>query len=58
MLALTSLRSWTAKLIAAKPRLSPDGPRIRFLRAVTSGGVMVGFVIGLIEPDHTGHVTP
>jgi [ribosomal protein S18]-alanine N-acetyltransferase len=26
-------------------------------RAVTSGGVMVGFVIGLIEPDHTGHVT-
>ena len=26
-------------------------------RAVTSGGVMAGFVIGLIEPDHTGHVT-
>ena len=26
-------------------------------RAVTSGGLMVGFVIGLIEPDHTGHVT-
>lgn len=26
-------------------------------RAVTTGGVMVGFVIGLIEPDHTGHVT-
>jgi ribosomal-protein-alanine N-acetyltransferase len=26
-------------------------------RAVTSGGIMVGFVIGLIEPDHTGHVT-
>ncbi|CAN5665502.1 MAG: ribosomal protein S18-alanine N-acetyltransferase [Pyrinomonadaceae bacterium] len=26
-------------------------------RAVTSGGVMVGFVIGLVEPDHTGHVT-
>ena len=26
-------------------------------RAVTPGGVMVGFVIGLIEPDHTGHVT-
>jgi ribosomal-protein-alanine acetyltransferase len=26
-------------------------------RAVTAGGVMVGFVIGLIEPDHTGHVT-
>lgn len=26
-------------------------------RAVTGGGVMVGFVIGLVEPDHTGHVT-
>ena len=26
-------------------------------RAVTSGGVMVGFVIGLVEPDHTGHIT-
>jgi [ribosomal protein S18]-alanine N-acetyltransferase len=26
-------------------------------RAITSGGVMVGFVIGLVEPDHTGHVT-
>src|SRR2546426_11944627 len=26
-------------------------------RAVTSGGSMVGFVIGLVEPDHTGHVT-
>ena len=26
-------------------------------RAVTSGGLMVGFVIGLVEPDHTGHVT-
>jgi len=26
-------------------------------RAVTSGGTMVGFVIGLVEPDHTGHVT-
>ena len=26
-------------------------------RAVTPGGIMVGFVIGLIEPDHTGHVT-
>src|SRR6201990_877991 len=25
-------------------------------RAVTAGGVMAGFVIGLIEPDHTGHV--
>ena len=26
-------------------------------RAVTNGGVMVGFVIGLVEPDRTGHVT-
>ncbi|HLA12791.1 MAG TPA: ribosomal protein S18-alanine N-acetyltransferase [Pyrinomonadaceae bacterium] len=26
-------------------------------RAVTQGGVMVGFVIGLVEPDRTGHVT-
>ncbi len=26
-------------------------------RATTSGGAMVGFVIGLIEPDHTGHIT-
>jgi ribosomal-protein-alanine N-acetyltransferase len=26
-------------------------------RAATSHGSMVGFVIGLIEPDHTGHIT-
>jgi ribosomal-protein-alanine acetyltransferase len=26
-------------------------------RATTAGGSMVGFVIGLIEPDHTGHIT-
>ncbi len=26
-------------------------------RAVTPGGSMVGFIIGLVEPDHTGHVT-
>jgi [ribosomal protein S18]-alanine N-acetyltransferase len=26
-------------------------------RAVTHGGAMVGFIIGLVEPDHTGHVT-
>ncbi|MEP6741063.1 MAG: ribosomal protein S18-alanine N-acetyltransferase [bacterium] len=26
-------------------------------RAATTNGVMVGFVIGLIEPDHTGHIT-
>lgn len=26
-------------------------------RAVTAGGQMVGFIVGLVEPDHTGHVT-
>ena len=26
-------------------------------RIVTHNGFMVGFVIGLIEPDHTGHIT-
>lgn len=26
-------------------------------RIVTQNGSMVGFVIGLIEPDHTGHIT-
>jgi ribosomal-protein-alanine N-acetyltransferase len=26
-------------------------------RAVTQGGLMVGFIIGLVEPDRTGHVT-
>jgi [ribosomal protein S18]-alanine N-acetyltransferase len=26
-------------------------------RAVTQAGVMAGFVIGLVEPDHTGHIT-
>jgi ribosomal-protein-alanine N-acetyltransferase len=26
-------------------------------RAATANGAMVGFVIGLIEPDHTGHIT-
>lgn len=26
-------------------------------RAVTQGGIMAGFIIGLVEPDHTGHVT-
>ena len=26
-------------------------------RVVTQNGAMVGFVIGLIEPDHTGHIT-
>jgi ribosomal protein S18 acetylase RimI-like enzyme len=26
-------------------------------RTVAANGLMVGFVIGLIEPDHTGHIT-
>src|ERR1041384_7959654 len=26
-------------------------------RAATPSGAMVGFVIGLIEPDHTAHIT-
>src|SRR6266403_5007229 len=26
-------------------------------RVVVANGLMVGFVIGLIEPDHTGHIT-
>ena len=26
-------------------------------RATAASGAMVGFVIGLIEPDHTGHIT-
>jgi ribosomal protein S18 acetylase RimI-like enzyme len=26
-------------------------------RAVTAAGAMAGFVIGLVEPDHTGHIT-
>jgi ribosomal-protein-alanine N-acetyltransferase len=26
-------------------------------RAVTQNGMMVGFIVGLVEPDHTGHVT-
>ena len=26
-------------------------------RAATPSGSMVGFVIGLVEPDHTGHIT-
>ncbi len=26
-------------------------------RAVTQSGIMTGFVIGLLEPDHTGHIT-
>ncbi len=26
-------------------------------RAVTQAGTLVGFIVGLVEPDHTGHVT-
>ncbi|HLL77308.1 MAG TPA: N-acetyltransferase [Pyrinomonadaceae bacterium] len=26
-------------------------------RAVMTDGTMVGFVVGLVEPDHTGHIT-
>lgn len=26
-------------------------------RAVTPNGMMVGFIVGLVEPDHTGHIT-
>lgn len=26
-------------------------------RATSAAGTMVGFVIGLVEPDHTGHIT-
>ena len=26
-------------------------------RAVTSDGLMVGFIVGLVEPQHTGHIT-
>src|SRR3982751_5181771 len=25
-------------------------------RIVTQAGLMVGFIVGLVEPDHTGHV--
>lgn len=26
-------------------------------RAVTPGGGMIGFIVGVMEPDHTGHIT-
>jgi ribosomal-protein-alanine N-acetyltransferase len=26
-------------------------------RAVTPSGLMIGFIVGLVEPDHTGHIT-
>jgi ribosomal-protein-alanine acetyltransferase len=32
-------------------------PEALAYRAVTRGGLMVGFIVGLVEPDHTGHVT-
>lgn len=32
-------------------------PEALCYRGVTHSGAMVGFIIGLIEPDHTGHVT-
>src|ERR671913_256192 len=34
-----------------------NAPESVSYRAVTPGGTMVGFIIGLVEPDHTGHVT-
>jgi len=37
-------------------RLGRSESRLAY-RIVTPSGMMVGFVIGLIEPDHTGHVT-
>jgi len=32
-------------------------PEAVSFRATTIAGSMVGFVVGLIEPDHTGHIT-
>lgn len=32
-------------------------PEAITFRAVTRGGAMAGFIIGLVEPDHTGHIT-
>lgn len=32
-------------------------PEALAYRVVTQAGSMVGFVIGLLEPDHTGHIT-
>lgn len=32
-------------------------PEALAYRVVTQSGIMVGFVIGLLEPDHTGHIT-
>src|SRR4051794_12181176 len=33
---------------------SPDSVSYR---AVTSDGTMVGFIVGIVEPDRTGHIT-
>src|SRR5947209_4424295 len=33
---------------------SPDSVSYR---AVTSDGIMVGFIVGIVEPDATGHIT-
>jgi ribosomal-protein-alanine N-acetyltransferase len=33
---------------------SPDSVSYR---AVTPDGTMVGFIVGIVEPDHTGHIT-
>lgn len=32
-------------------------PEALTYRVVTRGGAMAGFIIGLVEPDHTGHIT-
>ncbi len=32
-------------------------PEVVAYRAVTHDGVMVGFIVGLTEPHHTGHIT-
>ncbi|MDQ3133967.1 MAG: GNAT family N-acetyltransferase [Acidobacteriota bacterium] len=32
-------------------------PEVVAYRAVASDGAMVGFIVGLVEPDQTGHVT-
>lgn len=32
-------------------------PESVLYRAVTQNGSLVGFIVGLVEPDHTGHIT-
>ena len=34
-----------------------NAPEAVAYRAVTPDGSMVGFIVGLVEPDHTGHIT-